>query len=147
MKDRIIQLLTKENLSATKFADIIGVQRSSISHILSGRNKPSYDFIEKTLLKFPELNAEWLILGKGNTYKKEISPNFKEKEIQSDSPPSSIQKDLFNSKNQDVIDESINVKSTEKREFNYGVTNVNNKKIEKIVVFYIDKTFSEYYPE
>ena len=46
MKDRIIQFLKENGLTSTRFADIIDVQRSSISHILSGRNKPSFDFIE-----------------------------------------------------------------------------------------------------
>jgi transcriptional regulator with XRE-family HTH domain len=69
MKDRLLKLLTQLNYSATKFADEIGVQRSGISHILSGRNKPSYDFIVKILNKFPELDAEWLILGKGVMFK------------------------------------------------------------------------------
>ena len=65
MKDRIIQFLKEMNLTSTKFADEIGVQRSSISHILSGRNKPSFDFIEKMLNAYPEVNAQWLITGKG----------------------------------------------------------------------------------
>lgn len=68
MKDRLVQLLDLEQLSPSKFADIIGVQRSSVSHVLSGRNKPSFDFLQKTLKAFPGLNAEWLILGKGTMY-------------------------------------------------------------------------------
>ena len=66
MKDRIIQFLKENNLTSTKFADVIGVQRSSISHLLSGRNKPSFDFIEKMLLSYPDINAQWLITGKGD---------------------------------------------------------------------------------
>lgn len=68
MKDRLIQLLDLEQLTPSKFADIIGVQRSSISHVISGRNKPSYDFLQKTLKAFPGLNASWLILGEGTMY-------------------------------------------------------------------------------
>jgi transcriptional regulator with XRE-family HTH domain len=68
MKERLIQLLDLEQLSPSKFADIIGVQRSSVSHVISGRNNPSFDFLQKTLTAFPGLNAEWLILGKGTMY-------------------------------------------------------------------------------
>ena len=68
MKERIVQLLDLEQLTPSKFADIIGVQRSSVSHVISGRNKPSFDFLEKTLKAFPGLNAEWLIMGKGTMY-------------------------------------------------------------------------------
>jgi transcriptional regulator with XRE-family HTH domain len=68
MKERLIQLLDMEQLSPSKFADLIGVQRSSISHIISGRNKPSFDFLQKTLTAFPGLNASWLLMGEGTMY-------------------------------------------------------------------------------
>lgn len=68
MKERLIQLLDLEQLTPSKFADIIGVQRSSISHVISGRNKPSFDFLQKTLRAFPGLNASWLLLGEGTMY-------------------------------------------------------------------------------
>jgi len=70
MKERLVQLLDMEQLSPSKFADIIGVQRSSISHVLSGRNKPSFDFLQKTLKAFPGLNADWLIQGEGTMYER-----------------------------------------------------------------------------
>ncbi len=68
MKERLIQLLDLEQLTPSKFADIIGVQRSSVSHVISERNNPSFDFIQKTLTAFPGLNAEWLIVGQGTMY-------------------------------------------------------------------------------
>ena len=68
MKERLIQLLDLEQLTPSKFADIIGVQRSSVSHVISGRNNPSFDFIQKTLTALPGLNAEWLIVGQGSMY-------------------------------------------------------------------------------
>jgi len=60
MKDRLLQLLSKLNYSATRLADELNVQRSGISHILSGRNQPSYDFMVKILNRFPEIDAEAL---------------------------------------------------------------------------------------
>ena len=65
MTDRISLLLKARNITASQFADEIGVQRSSISHVLSGRNKPSLDFIQKILKRFPEINPDWLLFGKG----------------------------------------------------------------------------------
>lgn len=59
-----LQLLMNENeLTASSFADKIGVQRSSISHILSGRNKPSLDFIAKIEANFNEVSFHWLLTG------------------------------------------------------------------------------------
>lgn len=74
MEDRLLKLLDTEQLSSAKFADAIGVQRSSVSHILSGRNKPSFDFLQKTLKAFPMVNADWLILGEGNMYEGDVNP-------------------------------------------------------------------------
>jgi transcriptional regulator with XRE-family HTH domain len=54
-----------EDLKSSAFADKIGVNRATISHILSGRNKPSIDFLEKLLYVYPEVNANWLITGIG----------------------------------------------------------------------------------
>lgn len=60
---RIHQIIQEQQLSSAAFADAIGVQRSSISHVLSGRNKPSLDFVLKTLQAFPQVSPQWLLLG------------------------------------------------------------------------------------
>jgi plasmid maintenance system antidote protein VapI len=63
-----------EGLTNSKFASILGIQRSNITHIIDGRNKPSITFIEKLINKFPHVNIEWLITGIGEMYKQnEIS--------------------------------------------------------------------------
>lgn len=65
MKDRIVQFLAAEKISPAEFADKIGVQRSSMSHILNGRNHPSASFIQKMLHAYPLLNSRWLLIGEG----------------------------------------------------------------------------------
>lgn len=65
MKDRILQFLTSEKISPAEFADKIGVQRSSMSHILNGRNYPSASFIQKMLQAYPMVNSRWLMIGEG----------------------------------------------------------------------------------
>lgn len=69
MNSRLQQFLELENLTPARLADMLGVQRSGLSHILSGRNKPGYDFINKLLSKFPAISADWLLTGKGKPYK------------------------------------------------------------------------------
>ncbi len=61
--DRIKTIMKANQLSPSQFADKIGVQRSSLSHVLSGRNKPSLDFLSKIIQHFPKVNASWLITG------------------------------------------------------------------------------------
>ena len=75
MNNRLQQFLAAENISQSVFADTIGVARASVSHILAGRNKPGFDFIESMSKHYPRINLEWLITGKGKMYKSEISDN------------------------------------------------------------------------
>ena len=63
---RLEEILHFYGLTASSFADRIGVQRSSISHLLSGRNKPSLEFVMKVVKTFPEVNLYWLLNGKGS---------------------------------------------------------------------------------
>ena len=65
MVDRIKKLIEKQNLTATQFAGEIGVQRSAVSHLLSGRNKPSLDFMLKIKNRFSDVSLNWLLLGSG----------------------------------------------------------------------------------
>lgn len=69
MNSRLKQFLAAENISQSQFADAIKVVRASVSHVLSGRNKPGYDFITAIMTAYPLLNIEWLMLGKGKMYK------------------------------------------------------------------------------
>ena len=69
MQSRLQQLLEYKNISPARFAQIIGVQRSAVSHILSGRNNPSLDFLRKIIENFPDVNSEWLITGQGSILK------------------------------------------------------------------------------
>ena len=63
INDRIRLIMKVNELNASAFADIIDVNKSSISHVLSGRNRPSLDFLEKIISHFPNVNASWLITG------------------------------------------------------------------------------------
>src|SRR5680860_1443242 len=72
--ERLGHLLQYYNLNASAFADKIQVQRSSISHLLSGRNKPSLEFVLKVVKNFPDVNLYWLLNGKG-TFPSETSEN------------------------------------------------------------------------
>lgn len=70
MNQRLQQFLAAENVSQAQFAEFLGVARASVSHILAGRNKPSYEFICSMMVHYPNLNMEWLLTGKGKMYKK-----------------------------------------------------------------------------
>jgi transcriptional regulator with XRE-family HTH domain len=65
MVERILSFIKSHNLTPSQFADEIGVQRSSISHLISGRNKPSLEFIQRIVARYPELNLQWILNGTG----------------------------------------------------------------------------------
>ena len=68
MVERINLLLKAKNITARQFAEEIGIQPSGMSHIMSGRNNPSLDFVMKVVRRWPEVNINWLMLGKGEMY-------------------------------------------------------------------------------
>ena len=121
MQAQIQEILRREGMSSSQFADRIGVQRSSVSHVVSGRNKPGFDFISKILKAFPGVNASWLITGEGEMYEKAgtAEPDLafempvSSSPVQADPPPASS----------------------------------GSAEIERIVVFYKDKTYREYREE
>jgi transcriptional regulator with XRE-family HTH domain len=160
MKDRLLKFMGKEELSSARFAEIIGVQPSSISHILSGRNKPGFDLIHKILINFPALNADWLITGKGHMYKLHAA----QMDLFSDTPDATPRhpvkseenpsgRDVYgNNQDSGILDTFVN-KGDDSDDYksdlgvDSGVTNVNGKKVvDKIVIFYKDKSFDDYFP-
>ena len=127
MKERINAILKHYKISASQFADEIGVQRASVSHVISERNKPGFDFIQKIIHTYPSISAEWLITGKGEMLKSKISDT-----------------DLFSE--MEIADKkSTNDKKSEEKEVKSKASGKRN--IEKIIVFYADKSFEEYFPE
>lgn len=70
---RIKTIIDHYGLSVSAFADVIGVQRSSISHLLNGRNKPSLDFVMKLVDAYPEVDLYWLLQGKGEFPSEELN--------------------------------------------------------------------------
>ena len=127
---RIIQILEEQQLSSSAFADTIGVQRSSISHVLSGRNKPSLEFIIKTVRAFPAYSTDWLLFGKSSeppaTYLTTI-----------DETPSSTAKETAFTDNL-TTEESSTVPNS---------TSNSQAEIDKIVLLYKDGRFTEYIPK
>lgn len=117
---RLQKILSYYALSATAFSEEIDFNRSTISHLLSGRNKPSLEFVMKVLQKFPEVELYWLLNGKGNF----------PMESNKSSPP---------------IQELEN-KEFEEKNTNSSATSIHegDKSIERIIFFYKDGSFKAY---
>jgi transcriptional regulator with XRE-family HTH domain len=147
MKERLLKFLEEESLTAAKFADEIGVQRSSISHILSGRNNPGYDFFQKVLKRYSHLNAEWLLTGSGKMTKtaKQTSLFTVDNEVNNETDEKSafsaqIETILPKNEQSSLPKETVQNLSPENKE------TIGSKRIDKIVILYSDHSFREYVP-
>lgn len=210
MNDRVALVIKAKNITSSQLADELGVQRSGVSHIMNNRNKPSLEFIQKLIKRYPEISTEWLLFGEGPmmkpfaAYESQITPlpepapqavppkpfimelfadddteEDKEARENEESSPEKIENISENqpveSQNRSI--ETVLEKPSEKTEtlpeskftheavpeepklINPDVTpkkipdikktvvQKNNRRVEKIVMFYSDKTFSEYFPE
>jgi transcriptional regulator with XRE-family HTH domain len=143
MKTRLLEFLKIENKSSAQLAEEIGVQASGISHILSGRNNPSLDFILKMLEKYQFLSTDWLLFGKGSMYKEgkmqslfdyDTANNGESNEVQSKiefNKPEIEYKDVM--KSNTIKDSAIS-------------SNKTASEVIKIIWFYEDNSFEEFVP-
>ena len=173
MISRINLVMQTKNLTASQFADEIGVQRSSMSHILSGRNNPSLDFVMKILNRFPEIRTDWIVFGKGSMYESEQQQGknmesrvVKELDLFSneafeDFPEGNETQKESNSIQEDT--DTTHFKATEEKAEQYPVQSSVNKPVEreevkystpekgksikKMIILFSDNTFEELVPE
>lgn len=172
LNNRITKILEESGFTSSEFADEIDVQRSSMSHITSGRNKPSLEFITKIKARFPEISWDWLILGEGEMKPKKIELESEEKdklkpENKTVAPPdlfSLIDNDQFGiAESEDKIanhssreSPKPNIDSTNQKIFDSQRLEKNNQKnieensnnqeviIKRIVMFYSNGKFESF---
>ena len=149
MNTRLKQFLAAENISQAQFADSINVVRASVSHVLAGRNNPSYDFIKSIMDNYPQLNIEWLILGKGKMYKEKDQPQVAEVETGLLFEPFPEETEELTLAEQDIpvlLESSTqNIASSSKIEASSTQSQVavKQRKVTKIIVLFDDGSFQE----
>jgi len=138
---RLEFLLEYYALSASGFADKIGVQRSSLSHLLSGRNKPSLEFILKINEVFPDVDLYWILIGKGNFPASNTELKISSESLLLTPTPSPIQnkKEIKSEQN---LSESEELNKIQQDSSINEFSSTANKWIDKIIFFYKDGTFS-----
>jgi transcriptional regulator with XRE-family HTH domain len=148
---RLEIILDYYSLNASSFADKIGVQRSSLSHLLSGRNKPSLDFILKILEVFPEVDLYWILNGKGTFPKNTVSIEKRENQVeevlkQNIPAPSAEEKkseNLFSEIQNPTNRNSLEAKKNDNQNMPKDLF---SDEMEKIVFFYKNGTFKVFNP-
>ena len=176
MINRINLILKAKNITARQFAEEIGIQPSGMSHIMSGRNNPSLEFVNKVVRRYPEIDANWLLLGRGEMYMGLTpDPSPKERGMDSEEPTlfsvqdsgaeetGTVDRETQHAASLqmgDVVMESPHVDvetqqaggetrhaaslQTGKRDM--APAESAGRRLVKILMFYDDHTFEEYYP-
>ena len=134
---RLKKIIEENDLSSSAFAEKLGVQRATISHLLSGRNKPSLDFIMKVIEAFPEVDLYWLLNGKG-------SYNRLTEKVPS-SPPTNTSIDLFtenDTEQKKEVNSQIETRVTNSNIINENlVSEKKDNDISKIIICYKNGSF------
>jgi predicted transcriptional regulator len=122
---RLQKILDFYGVTATSFSEKIAFNRSTISHLLSGRNKPSLEFVMKVLQTYPEVDLYWLLYGKGSfpTPLNKVSTQIKTTSKQNEIPVIDAENSVFE---------------------NIAIKNSNTSAIERIILCYKDGTFKQY---
>ena len=156
MEDRIRKFMEYKGITPSELADTIGVQRSNVTHVLKSRNKPSFQFIEKMLQVYPDLNAKWLLLGTGPMVESTVKSRTLFDQL---TEPASVQSPLPEKtavKPQAEEPEPVETKEIiappppiEKKTENNVIQDQffsPEKPVERLIVFFKDQTFKVYYP-
>ncbi len=143
MKERLLEFLKKENKSSAQLAEEIGVQASGISHILSGRNNPSLDFVLRMLNKYPFISTEWLLFGKGSMYREPRMQSLFDFSQTDSASTETRPADETIKKVVTIQDVSINTR----QEGSSLSEKTSSSGVVRIVWFYDDNSFVEYFPQ
>ncbi|BAO56154.1 hypothetical protein NMS_2145 [Nonlabens marinus S1-08] len=135
--------MERHDLNASSFAEQIGVGRSSISHILSGRNKPSLDFIMSVLKQFPDVDLYWLLNGKGTYSTSEVLEKSPQIVTPTDSGSGKKRLEEPQANTSTSIDPVKN-ESTETTNLLTSTLSKKGKNITKVILIYDDCTFEAF---
>lgn len=143
MKDRIVKIMERERMGQAQFANAIGIQRAAMSHIISGRNNPSLDVMLKILHRYPQLNPDWLLFGKGEMLRSTDS-SVEQAEDQAKTPP---QLHLMADDHVEVSQAALNMEREPLEKQMAISVEKTSKTVSRIMVFYSDNTYDTFVPE
>ena len=138
MKHKLEILRTKYNLSASSLAKTLGVEASAISHIKSGRNKPSYDFVVKILRAFPDVSPDWLLLDRGEILRDGTSAAPLSSKVDDYTDVS-----LFDHEENIETSESLECAKNDANSI-FSNSSKDSKRVERVIVLYSDGSFESY---
>ena len=146
MKERIIKVMEHEGMGQAQFSAAIGIQRAAMSHIISGRNNPSLDVMLKILHRFPYIDPDWLLFGKGEMLRAGAEGNDLFRQSPS-STPSEIRLLTGPEEENGAPKGEEDSPIAEPPSMPAVQPGSTPKRVERIMVFYSDNTFETFVPE
>lgn len=155
MREKLQQLMNAEQLTGSKLAEYLGIQPSSISHIMGGRNKPSLDFVQKILQRYPRINPDWLLLDSDEMYRPQTSPapaidnNSLLPFAGSDTPSEeSISQPVATTPDPAPQPSTTSTNSSAEAMAMFGsASSTQHGGVKRVIVLYEDRTFESYEPQ
>lgn len=142
MKEKLEFLLKNKGLTATSLARLLEIQPSGLSHILSGRNKPSFDLVVKILKAFPDVNPDWLLLDSTEIFRGEASPTATARQEYLNVEPAAPSLPFDAPENNEISEP----KKIEENDFApiFSTPQSAGKKVSRVIVLYADRTFESF---
>ena len=144
MREKLQKLMASEQLTASRFAELLGIQPSGVTHLLGGRNKPSFDLVQKILRRFPHINPDWLLLDSEQMYRADSEltndqPNQTSNEVAE--TPVNVEKNSA-TQNTTISESSTSANNSIERLATIGA--VNRKNVKRVIVLFDDHTFESF---
>ena len=144
MREKLQKLMASEQLTASRFAELLGIQPSGVTHLLGGRNKPSFDLVQKILRRFPHINPDWLLLDSEQMYRADAEltnaqPHQTSNEVAE--TPVNVEK-ISATQNTTISEGSTSANNSIERLATIGA--VNRKNVKRVIVLFDDHTFESF---
>ncbi len=150
INQRLIQVMEHFNLSPSAFAAKLDINRSSMSHIVSGRNKPGLEIIQKLLSAFPVINTSWLLIGSGEMLESNVRiverASLFNEVTDTEQKPEKANPETKSKKELDLLDTITNVYTELEKKNNLGESNI-QKSVKRITLYYDNGSFEDFYSD
>lgn len=145
MREKLLKLMNSEGLTASRLAELLGIRSSSISHIISERNKPSFDLLQKILKRFPNINPDWLLLDSDQMYRDASAPttNNSGDVLFGETNDNPLAAEAPHSAEQTSVERSASIAQQVPLDFSQ-ITRNSSRSVKRVIVLFDDHSFESY---
>ena len=143
MREKLQKLMASEQLTSSRFAELLGIQPSGVTHLLGGRNKPSFDLVQKILRRFPRINPDWLLLDSEQMYRSETEePQTLLNQAENITAETPVNSEKISGAQNTPLSESSAIPANIEQFAVNGVAN--RKNVKRVIVLFDDHTFESF---